>query len=466
MITYQDLLLCGDNEKKRMDFLIAAINDHKNSADYKFAETANKYYGGENPDIFNYEKFLYDLEGRKHTDMFSANHKIGSSFFTFALDQEVSYLLGNGIRFSKNNTLEKLGKNFEKNVMTMYTEAGIAGVCYGFWNNDHLEVFPTIQSDLYPGFAPLYDEIGGTLKAGIRFWQIDDGKPLRITLYEPDGFTEYIRSPEEETKLYAQKKAYKTTAKKARVDPEATIIEENYSVLPIFPLYYGTRRRSKLYGKKNSVAALDLLLSGMLNNVDEGCYIYWALENCGGMSDIDIKQFVERVRTLHIAQLGGTDGGAKATPHKLEPPYIATKEAIERIKKQLYEDFQAFDPAAITAGNQTATAILASYAPLDMLCDKTEYNITAFIENILAIAGIDDKPTYQRNRIINKQEEIQSLLIGANYLDGEYITKKILAIQGDADMIDEVLRKMQENEASRYKLEKDLTDNSEEDNEE
>ena len=61
---------------------------------------------------------------------------------------------------------------------------------------------------------------------------------------------------------------------------------------------------------------------------------------------------------------------------------------------------------------------------------------------------------------------MQSVLIGANYLDGEYITKKILAIQGDADMTDEVLKRMQENEASRYELEKDLTDKSEEDIEE
>ena len=40
---------------------------------------------------------------------------------------------------------------------------------------------------------PLYDEENGALRAGIRYWQVDETKPLRLTLYEEDGFTEYIK---------------------------------------------------------------------------------------------------------------------------------------------------------------------------------------------------------------------------------------------------------------------------------
>lgn len=42
-------------------------------------------------------------------------------------------------------------------------------------------------------FVPLHDEEDGALKAGIRFCQIAPDKPLRMTLYELDGYTEYIR---------------------------------------------------------------------------------------------------------------------------------------------------------------------------------------------------------------------------------------------------------------------------------
>ena len=52
-----------------MDFIRQAINDHKGSDAYKLAVDAEKYYEGENPTINNYEKILYDLQGKAHADM-------------------------------------------------------------------------------------------------------------------------------------------------------------------------------------------------------------------------------------------------------------------------------------------------------------------------------------------------------------------------------------------------------------
>ena len=48
-----------------------------------------------------YEKIIYDLQGRAHRDMYTANHKIASSFFGFDVRQEGSYLLGNGVTFQE-----------------------------------------------------------------------------------------------------------------------------------------------------------------------------------------------------------------------------------------------------------------------------------------------------------------------------------------------------------------------------
>ena len=61
----------------------------------------------------------------------------------------------------------------------------IGGVSFGFWDYDNLKVYKLTE------FAPLYDEEDGSLKAGIRFWRLAQNKPLRITLYEIDGYTEY-----------------------------------------------------------------------------------------------------------------------------------------------------------------------------------------------------------------------------------------------------------------------------------
>ncbi len=120
------------------------------------------------------------------------------------------------------------------------------------------------------------------------------------------------------------------------------------------------------------------------------------------------------------------------------------------LEKRLYQDFQAFDASAVVAGNQTATAIRASYVPLDLKCDKFERQVTEFIQGILALAGIDDEPTYTRNQITNKQEEMQTVLLAAQYLDEEYMTTKALTILGDADMAEDLLKRRAAEDLGRF----------------
>ena len=111
------------------------------------------------------------------------------------------------------------------------------------------------------------------------------------------------------------------------------------------------------------------------------------------------------------------------------------------LKKKLYEDFQCFDSSAVSAGNQTATAIKAAYVPLDLKTDMFEAQVTRFIVGILSLLGIDDKPTYTRSQIINKAEETQSLILAAQFYDEEYIIKKLLTLNGDADQFDDLMQR-------------------------
>ena len=187
----------------------------------------------------------------------------------------------------------------------------------------------------------------------------------------------------------------------------------------------------------------------MVNNVDEGNLIYWVLTNCGGMDDLDDVKFFERLKTLHVAH-AGTEEGAGAEPHSIEAPFEGTSATIDMLSRELYEDFQAFDSSAVSAGNQTATAIKASYVPLDLKCDKFERQVTAFINGILELAGIDDEPSYTRNQIVNKQEEVQTVLMGAEYVTKEYITQKLLTVLGDADMAEGMLKEMEAEEVDRF----------------
>ena len=442
MKTYQDLRAVGENEQNRIGFVRSAINEHRTSAAYKAAVDAEAYYNGLNPSINRYEKIIYDMQGRSHTDMWTANHKLASPFFGVAVDQEVSYLLGNGVTFAEKSTKKKLCSDFDQEVMDAARAAKIAGVAFGFWDLSHLRVFSLLE------FVPLYDEEDGALKAGVRFWQVAPDKPLRATLYELDGFTEYFQPKNKDMAVMREKRSYKLVERKADVGETEIFDGGNYPSFPIVPLKNNKYCLSEISGKRNTIDALDLASSNMVNNVDEGNLIYWVLSNCSGMDDLDDAKFIERLKTTHVAHANGDDG-AKVESKTIEAPYEGTNATIDMLKKKLYEDFQCFDSSAISAGNQTATAIKASYVPLDLKTDKFEAEVTRFIVEILRLAGIEDQPTYTRNQIINKAEETQNILLGAEYYDDEYITKKLLTINGDIDQYEDMMKRKAAEEIDR-----------------
>lgn len=448
MKTFQDFLEAAakPDEKAVPMFLLSAVSEYKTSKAYLEAVDASQYYNCENPTINKYEKVIYDMQGRAHADMWTANHKIASSFFGFVVDQAVGYLLGNGVSFSDAGVKDKLGTKkfpFDQQIVELARKMLIGGVSYGLWNMDHIDVFKATE------FVPLLDEENGALCAGIRFWQIDTQKPLRMTLYEMDGYTDYIQRPGKAVEIMTEKRPYKQMVAISPADGTVIYGGENYPAFPIVPMRNGEESKSEINGKKNTIDAFDLACSGMCNNVDEGNLIYWVLTNAGGMDDLDDQKFLESLKTTHVVHVDGADG-ATAEPHTIEAPFNGTNTTIDMLRKRLYEDFQAFDSSAVTAGDHTATAIRACYVPLDLKCDKLENNVTKFINGILELAGVDDAPTYTRNQIVNKNEEVQTLILGAQYLDSEYITRKILNILGDADQADAVLARMEDQEAGKF----------------
>lgn len=446
MKTYQGLVACGQDERRRMDFIRSAVNEHKSSPLYKTATDAKLYYEGENPTITKYEKLIYDMHGRAHVDMFTANHKIKSSFFTRNVDQQTGYLLGNGVTFNDSTTKDKLGTQdipFDQQASYAAEYALIGGVSFGFWNLDHVDVFEITE------FVPLYDEENGALMSGIRFWQVAADKPFRATLYELDGYTDYIQWRGKDMEQISGKRKYREFVSKSEVDGARIYGGENYPGFPIVPLQNNREFRSALCGKRNTLDAYDLVNSNMVNNVSEGNLIYWVLSGCGGMDDLDDAKFLDRLRTTHVVH-AENDENATVTPHTVEAPVDGTIASSESLKTQLFEDFQMFNAAAVAAGDQTATAIWATYEPLDLKTNKFERQVTKFINGILKLAGIDDKPSYTRDKIINKSEETQVVLMGAEYMTPEYITKKLLTIWGDVDMVEDILKEKAAEDLNKF----------------
>lgn len=457
MLTYQDLLAVGDNEKARTEFVFSAINRHKATNVYREAIIAESYDRKRNTTIMQYQKLLYTMSGKAVPDNYSANYKLCSNFFNRFVTQETQYLLGNGVSWTDAKTEEKLGKDFDTKLQTAGHEALVSGVAFGFWNLDHLDVFSIRE------FIPLYDEENGALMAGIRFWQIDDSKPIRATLYEVDGYTDYIRK-DADPEILRDKQSYKLLVRSTNADGIEIYAGENYPSFPIVPLWGNTHHQSELIGIREQIDAYDLIKSGFANDLDDASQIYWIIQNGGGMDDIDLAKFVERIKTVKAAVV--EDGGATAESHTMEVPYASREALLDRLRSDLYDDYMALDTKAISAGAATATQIKAAYEPLNNKTDMFEYCVVDFLQGILELAGIEDDPSFTRSLIINTQEEVQTVLSAASYLSDDYVTKKVLELFGDGDKAEDMLKQLDADEIDRQlEPEPEVNSNAEEETE-
>lgn len=452
MRTYQDLQKVVNDEKKLIEFIIAAISDHKNSDDYKWAKIGKEYDRQENTTISKYQKMLFTVSGGTIPDYFSANHKLPSNYYNRFNVQENQFLLGNGVIFKNSTLKDKLGtkkKAFDTQLQKLGKLALTQKVAFGFWNLDHLDIFELLE------FVPLLDEENGSLRAGIRFWQLADNKPLRATLYVEDGYTEYIReSLDEAMHVYRKKRPYILKVKSSKADGEEIYDGENYKGFPIVPLWGNQDHICKIKSWQPKIDCYDLIESGFANDVDEASLIYWTIQNAGGMDDIDLAQFIQRLKTIHAASLlGGGEDGQKIEAHTVDVPVEARKTYLDLLEKDLYKDAMALDTEAIAKGNTVATAIRAAYVPLDQKTDDYEYCIIEFIQNILELAGFDDDPTFKRSYLINQSEETNMVLAAAQYLDDETILKHLPFLS--IDELPAVLDNRISEEAARFDNEPD-----------
>lgn len=444
MLTYQDLLnVPEDNAKERMNFVRNVINQHKSSDAYQMAVTGSQYNAKRNTSIMNYQKTLRKLDGREVVDKWSPNHKTTRNFFAYFTTQQNQYLLGNGVTWNEDSTADALGEDFDTQLQKAGKKALVQGESFGFFNLDHLEVFGLTE------YAPLYDEENGALRAGVRFWQVDESKPLRATFYEEDGYTEYIfnerqdvKKTDETGRILKEKTPYKLKIRTTEADGTEIYDGENYPVFPIVPLWANEEKQSELVGIQEQIDAYDLIKNGYLNDLDTA-QIYWILKGAGGMDDTDLVRFLERIHSTKMASL---DDDQSAEAVTVDIPYAAREQLLNRLEADLYKDYMALNIDEIKGGAVTATQIEAAYEPLNSKADMYEYQVIKFIKGILEVAGIDDDPSFTRSKLVNVNESVGTVLMAADVLDSEYVTEKILNLLGDGDMVEEVLERMNADE--------------------
>lgn len=463
MYTFQDFI----KEKSVTTGVNNAITKHLRSDVYLTAKDADEYDHQRNTTILNYVKTIFTMTGSPIQDFTASNNKLCSNFFRRLNTQRCTYLLGNGVSFSdhkeevideggvptvKDTTKELLGNGFDTTLKKIGYKSLIHGVSFGFWNVDKLYMFPVTE------FVPLWDEETGALRAGVRFWRIDENKPMIAILYEEDGYTKYKSKSNSGVNLeeVEPKKAYKTIVSVTEASGEEIIGEENYGSLPIVPLWGSDLHQSTLVGMKEKIDSFDLIRSGFANDLTDCAQIYWILENCGGMNDVELERFRDRLKITHIAAVD-TDN-SRATPYTQEIPYVARKEYLDEIRSGIYEDFGGLDVHTIAAG-ATNDHIDAAYQPMDEEADNFEYQVIEFIQQILKLIGIEDTPIFKRNRISNQREQTEMVMLTANYLDDETVLSKLPFVS--VDEVSQILARKIDEDADKFEIESEEPDSAE-----
>lgn len=446
IITYQELLENGATP----GFVKGAIERHKASEMYKNARSADNYYRQRNETICNFTRTLFGTDGSRFDDFTASKLRIASNIFKRLNVQRCMYSLGKGVSFvevgedGEDTTKAKMGPRFDDDVKQIGLNALIHGISFPFWNLDHIDVFAATE------FAPIWDETSGALMAGIRFWRLDATRPLHAVLYEQDGYTAFDAKTGDDLQVCPEgKRPYKATYAEVPADGlKLAVDEENYSRLPIIPIWGSDAHQSTLVGLRESVDAYDLIKSGLANDTQDCAEIYWIVENAGGMNDDDLQQLRDRLKLTHIANANTEDGG-RISPYTQEVPYAARKAVLDAIKADMYEDFGALDVHTVAAG-ATNDHIDAAYQPMDEEADEFERHMREGIMDLVALQGITDTPVFTRNRISNVRDQVETVLMEAEYLDDETILRKLPNITPDE--VAEILKRKDEEAADKIAM--------------
>ena len=454
MKTYQNLL--EKNETEYGAFCKTAVEELQKSRDYRTAQTGEAYYAGHNTTIEQYQKLIYTLSGAARQDPFGADYRLKTLFFRRLIVQMTQYICGNGAMLRDVKNKEKLGKTFDRQLAKAVKHAQAAGRAFLFWNLDHVEVFCYAETRTEPGFCPLYDEDTGLLMAGIRFWKTkaEERTIYHYTLYTPEGYTEY-KEDKKRVEMVHPLKPYRIKRTVTAADGVLEEIGQNYSELPIVPLYSSDTRESEIVKIQESSDCYDLVKSGLANQIDDGNGFYWVIKNAGGMDDPDLARFIQRIKTTHAAAL---DDDQSAEAHTMDIPYNARAAMLEILRKDIYRDFQALDVESLSAAQKTTQEIQAAYQIQDNRAADLEYEILTALDKILALAGMpDEEVTFTWQKVVNMTEQTNMILSAAPYLPDEMTIKKLPFLTPEE--AEEAIAALEAREAAEYA--ESLTDEDE-----
>lgn len=450
--TFEDWQGAPEDKRETIDKIIKA---YKASEPFKAALSAIEYFNARNEGIKN--KFLIKLDAYEQKDpetgavkMVRSEHKVEgnrvvSDFFYRFVIQQNQHLLGNGATLDE-GVKEKLGFGFDTTLSCMGEKALVTGCCWGFWNNDHLEMIESCKDGL-TGAVALVGETDSVPRVLIQFWQLSSTKPLRVRVIDSEQISLYKADKDGKLQLESQQSHKQIVVR----DSMGTIAQtgSNYGVLPVFPLKANDEMATELRPSvKSKIDAFDRITSDFCDNLEMANEVIWVLNNFGG----DRKDILSTIAQIHELRTvvnisDGTGSGSTAEQQTFEVPHAARQTALEILRKELYRDAMAMDTDALSGTSLSSEAIETAAKELNLKCDRFEWQVFDFMQKLLALIGVKtEKISFKRQNIINQTQIIENIYAAREDLDRR--TRLQMNPSVPDDKIDDIMNAKAAEEAS------------------
>lgn len=432
------------------------ISRYKSSHDFTRGLEANSYFDSDNPAIMGKAILRSDVLKTSNPETGEVKrvlsnkeipgYRLTSNFLKLFVIQQNQFLLGNGVTCKDAETKKALGPRFDTGLQELGERALLHGVSYGYWNMNHLEVIHAVKDQL-SGCVTLLDDMSGEPRVAIQFWQLDVDKPMGVRLFEEDGVT-IFRYVDGKMEIVSEKRPYKLQVTKD-ISGERITGGENYSKLPVVPLYANPEKKSELtLAIKSKIDMYDKIFSDFGDNLERANDVYWVLNNFGGGTDqvLEMLDTINKIKTI-INQSDGTGGTSQAHLETVQVPYEARKVALELLSRNLYNDFMAMDMHELTGTTLTNVAIKTATANMHLKADRFEWQAFDFVQRVLELLGMEtEEISFKRRTISDTNEVVNNLYVMRNDLD----RRTALEINPyiDNDRIETIMKNREQEEAT------------------
>ena len=461
IITFQDYEKATD----KTQWIQQALVSYRDSDEFKKALDEHEYMAGRNVTIRHTVKVIYNMAGLPEPDFTASNMKIADHTIHRLVTDRCSYSLGNGVSFPGRHQEIKDGKikfvDPLKDLLGDKFDRALKKTGYWALSNGEAYLYAHMgrrtqkwQYTVFKRteFLPLYDEETGDLRGGVRFWSLDWGhRPITAVLYLEKGYIKYKTRPDEYSIASLQQDSdlvpYIETVQTSEAFGEEVVGSESLTRLPIFPLRSGELQLSALDELRDVIDAIDMVLSGFVNDIKDIPQVYWLISGAMGMSEKDKRKLLDRLMLQHMAVIDGENSSIQGFTQDI--PYEAREKCLNRLRAMMYEKYGGFDVHTIEAG-ATNDHIEAGYWPMDEEADDFEYEIIQLVQSILEMMGQTEgtTPIFKRNRVSNQKEQTEMVVLAAQYLDRQTILEKLPFVT--VDEIDGILLRLDGESMSRF----------------